>query len=77
LSYVLPWITLGLGVTAGILWMSWRTDLPAARPALEQAPEKKLHTGLGEVLEALPLPREPVPPVTPESRPARVRSELA
>ena len=26
LSRALPWITLGLGISLGILWMSWRTE---------------------------------------------------
>ena len=27
LNRVLPWITLGLGISLGILWMAWRTEL--------------------------------------------------
>ena len=31
LRYALPWITLGLGVTLGILWMNWRLGLVETR----------------------------------------------
>ena len=31
-SQMLPWITLGLGVTLGMLWMSWRMELPDKGP---------------------------------------------
>ena len=32
LSRALPWITLGLGVSLGILWMSWRSELIGVQP---------------------------------------------
>lgn len=31
-SVALPWVTLGLGVTLGILWMTWRFDGTAPAP---------------------------------------------
>ena len=33
MGYVQPWITLGLGLSMGVLWMSWRTELVKPRPA--------------------------------------------
>lgn len=33
LSRALPWITLGLGVSLGILWMSWRTEEVGMNPS--------------------------------------------
>jgi len=35
LSYVLPWITLGLGVSLGILWMGLRAELVKPQPKVE------------------------------------------
>jgi len=32
LNRALPWITLGLGISLGILWMSWRTELVSMKP---------------------------------------------
>lgn len=32
LSRALPWITLGLGISLGILWMSWRTQEVGMNP---------------------------------------------
>jgi len=32
LNRALPWITLGLGISLGILWMSWRTELVGVKP---------------------------------------------
>lgn len=32
LNRALPWITLGLGISLGILWMSWRTELVGMKP---------------------------------------------
>ena len=69
LSYVLPWITLGLGLTVGILWMAWRTDV---RPVPAVSP----------VHPALQPTQEPqvTPAVVPGRRPtsgSRARSEVA
>lgn len=36
LSTALPWITLGLGISLGVLWMSWRTELVGMKPANEE-----------------------------------------
>ncbi|MDO8729673.1 MAG: hypothetical protein Q7J69_00580 [Candidatus Omnitrophota bacterium] len=32
MSRALPWITLGLGISLGILWMSWRTQEVGMNP---------------------------------------------
>ncbi len=67
LSFALPWITLGLGISLGILWMSWRTELVGMKPAggdVLKGPRQE------EVLQT---------PAAPGSRPAqfRQRSRLA
>ena len=62
LRYALPWITLGLGVSLGILWMSWRTELVKPQPQ----PEAGL-TGI--VPRSAPASSKPVR--------LQVRSELA
>ena len=40
LGSALPWITLGLGISLGILWMSWRSDLVAAGKPREELPAR-------------------------------------
>ena len=68
LSLALPWITLGLGISLGILWMSWRTDLMVGLK-----PSEKVIKGSRqeEVLRT--------PAAAPSSKPApfRLRSRLA
>lgn len=66
LSRILPWITLGLGMTLGILWMTWR----AAPPAPEVSPTESIVEETGIVR---PDSGRPAPP----HRPVRLRSELA
>lgn len=66
LSRVLPWITLGLGMTLGILWMSWRMELPAAAPS-------PAGTAVGEKGVVYPETGRAVP----VGRPVRLRSRLA
>ena len=65
LSYALPWITLGLGVTLGILWMNWRLDLTEVR--MKADAEKMSGPRQEEVFRA------------PSSKPVRfrLRSDLA
>lgn len=68
LSYALPWITLGLGLTLGVLWMSWRVEerpVPASPEALRPAAE--------------PARAAPVTAPQPHRRPmgSRARSEVA
>lgn len=68
LSLALPWITLGLGVSLGILWMSWRMELTGyhTEKAGISAPAPRQE----EVLRA---------PVggTKQAAPARIRTGLA
>ncbi len=68
-SYALPWITLGLGLTLGVLWMALRTDgrslqtISPPQPALQPVQEPKV-----------------APAVVPGRRPtsgSRARSEVA
>ncbi len=68
LNLAVPWITLGLGISLGILWMSWRTELVGMKPAdgdVLQGPRQE------EVLR--------IPAAAPSSRPVqfRQRSRLA
>ena len=39
---LLPWVTLGLGVTLGILWMNWHLEgmqpLPSVQPPVQVSP---------------------------------------
>ena len=67
LGIVLPWITLGLGVTLGILWMNWRLGL------VETASKADLSGKVSGPRQEEVL-RSP-----PASRPAyfRARSDLA
>ena len=69
LGLVIPWITLGVGVSLGILWMSWHMEPGEAKPKadLPGGPRQE------EVL------RLPVPAPSPGSHPVRAggRSRLA
>ena len=67
LGFVLPWLTLGLGVTLGILWMNWRMGLVEMKSQAD-FPGKMSGPRQEEVLRSLPA-----------SRPVRfrVRSNLA
>ena len=72
LSRALPWITLGVGVTLGVLWMSWQMDLPGKGTQETQ----DIHAGIrqGELLLAPPtVPAK----AAPSARPYRVRSRVA
>ncbi|MBI3322753.1 MAG: hypothetical protein HYZ94_03630 [Candidatus Omnitrophica bacterium] len=60
----LPWITLGLGVTLGMLWMSWRMEVPQ---------QEVLRPSVGPNVEAVPAPTK----VAPAARPQRLRSRVA
>lgn len=63
LSTALPWITLGLGISMGILWMSWRTEGVGIKPE-------------NEGVETL---RTTAPAAAPDPKPVqfRLRSRLA
>lgn len=69
-SRALPWITLGLGVTLGVLWMSWRMELPAreTQTGSEQwtgdRREGELHSPSAVPVKAAPAAR----PYRPRSR---------
>jgi hypothetical protein len=67
LSYALPWITLGLGVSLGVLWMSWRTALVGMQPE----PDVLKRPQQEEVL------RFPASAPAPRPVKARLRSRLA
>ncbi len=67
LRIVLPWLTLGIGVTLGILWMNWRTE---EEPALQDA----VSTATEGQDSSFKVPKEMAPPVP---KPDRMRSELA
>ena len=59
-SRALPWITLGLGVTMGVLWMSWRMDLPER--GAQETQEVRSGVRQGELLPARPaVPAKAVP----------------
>ena len=68
-SRALPWITLGLGVTLGVLWMSWRMEVPA-----KGSPDAPGGVRQEEVLRA---PSVAPAKAAPVARPARLRSRLA
>jgi hypothetical protein len=64
LKIVLPWLTLGLGVTLGILWMSWRTGEGTALEAPVPVPA----SGAPAPVQSAPVRRPP---------PVQIGSELA
>lgn len=69
---VLPWITLGLGVTLGVLWMSWRMELPAR--GSRSGPDSRIGGGQGEVVgPATVAPAQ----AAPAAQPVRLRSRVA
>lgn len=78
-SVALPWVTLGLGLTLGILWMSWRFD--ATGPAPASAPGAA--GSETDLTGQKPAPVQPpasggVPgKVAPRSQPLRAKSHLA
>ena len=76
LSSILPWITLGVGVTLGILWMSWKLDLSSTN---SKAPMPGKEMGQEESIRPLPLPSKISPGAAPASKPIRIkgRSHLA
>ena len=67
LRLALPWITLGLGISLGILWMSWKTELVGMKPNGNVLRESRQ----AEVLRT--------PTSAPSSKPVqfRMRSRLA
>ena len=69
---LLPWVTLGLGVTLGILWMTWKMELPVKQPGGE-GPEGGVRGVREEVLRPAVAPAR----VVPASAPTRSRSRLA
>jgi hypothetical protein len=71
-SRALPWITLGLGVTLGVLWMSWRMDLPARD---SQGGAEQRSGGRQE--EVLRAPSVAPAKAAPAARPMRLRSRVA
>lgn len=63
-NLALPWITLGLGLSLGILWMSWRTELVQPRsafPGTVPAQEEGLRSPVrsGPAIPAAPRPARP------------------
>ena len=78
LSVLLPWLTLGLGMTLGILWMNWRTGEEADGAALQNAvpvpASEAVRSQQPETRDSLEVPKEEVPPVR---KPVRMRSKLA
>ena len=72
LSRALPWITLGVGVTLGVLWMSWQMDLPGKETQETQQVRSSIRQG--ELIPASPaVPAKAVP----VARPYRPRSRVA
>ena len=67
LKSALPWITLGLGISLGILWMSWKAELVGMKPDGNFLKEPRQ----AEVLRT--------PASVPSSKPVqfRMRSRLA
>lgn len=65
-SRLLPWLTLGLGMTLGILWMKGFEGPPA--PASSQVPPAMEKT---EIVRPEPVR------IAPAGRPIRLRSRLA
>ena len=64
LTLLLPWVTLGVGVTLGVLWMSWRSEPTANRPAETAA------VSMGKQ-QVSPLPSAGPAQRTPRSKPMR------
>ncbi len=72
MSRVLPWVTLGLGVTLGVLWMSWRMELPER--GARETQEIRIGVRQGGLLPS----RTAVPAkAVPAARPYRPRSRVA
>ena len=57
-GYVLPWITLGVGVTLGVLWMSWHLDLNLmdVKPKVDDLSVQSSEARQG-VLQVVPGPK--------------------
>lgn len=72
LDRVLPWITLGLGVTLGVLWMSWRMELPAR--GSQAGPDSR---GSGRHEEVVRPPTVAPARAAPAAQPVRLRSRVA
>ena len=64
LTLLLPWVALGVGVTLGVLWMSWRSEPTSNRPA-ETAAESM------DKQRVLPLPSVGPTQGAPRSKPMR------
>lgn len=76
--WVFPWITLGLGVSLGVLWMSWWLDLPLTKGIQGEQNSPK---SVGEVNVVVPGRQIGVPSTEPQkeaprSRPAKAGSRL-
>ncbi len=71
LDWVLPWVALGLGVTLGVWWMSWRMELPDRGSRLEPGPRS------GRQEEVLRPPSVAPAKAAPAAPPARLRSRVA
>lgn len=71
-SAILPWLTLGLGVTLGVLWMSWRMELPAKGEGVGPDPR-----GGGRHEEVVRPPTVAPAKAAPAAQPVRFRSKLA
>ena len=69
----MPWIMLGIGMILGVLWMSWRLDLPSGSG---RAPSLSSSDEAGQVGSPRGAPSQP-PLMTPRVRPLRSRSQLA
>ena len=70
LGLILPWLTLGLGITLGVLWTSWRSDGGAAAKMNSVQTEE---AAIPQVIQpsAQPVPRSPAAPAK------RLKSDLA
>ncbi len=75
IDQILPWLMLGVGMTLGVLWMSWRMNPPASAETTSESFPVSEKTGQ-VIAPSLQMPSaEPVR--SPRSRPARARSSLA
>lgn len=70
LGYIVPWITLGVGLTLGVLWMSWRVE-PSVTPGSVHGPSPE-----GRVLAPVLAPSTGPAGIGPAPKPGRTRSAL-
>lgn len=74
LGRIFPWITLGLGVSLGMLGMSWWLDLPLARrPGQLQKMERQVPQQMEKEhpVEQPVSPLQPPHPMAPRTQPAQ------